>query len=465
MDKQHKIDALFEKAQLTPTAIPFSESKSSFIRHVEAGAPAPKGKFRFINLKNFLIMIGIVGILSLIVNVSISGNTTTEVERQTPETQQEVPTNNDFVKKLEPQFEVSVQKIANKEAETWVDFLQPIPFREIYPEIELVLQYRKGSSSPPRHVSQASDYVPFPKLTEKEIAANHKQKKKMIKALSKFSKKEYAYIPSGSFSYKEVEVSVQAFYIQRMEVTNLQYRTFLFDLLIQGRKDDFLLAAPDQTLWTRTLDDSLVFFQNEYFSNSGYNYSPVVNVSKKGAEMYCKWITSETNKTKKENFINNVRVPQLVEWTYAASNLGKQVTYPWEGEELSTDGMFNANFKLDEYEGDLSLIKRQITTRLDGRTTFEYSAGSLLSWTQFYAPNEMGIYHMSGNVAEMVSMRMHPENLQDKKPTENQVVTCGGSWMSPVEDLKIYNERISDNINGHPSIGFRVVVTHFQPAN
>jgi formylglycine-generating enzyme required for sulfatase activity len=66
----------------------------------------------------------------------------------------------------------------------------------------------------------------------------------MIEALAKLNKDKYAYIPMGSFLYKKDTFSVQAFYMETTEVTNLEYRTFLADLLIQNRTSDYLLAKP-----------------------------------------------------------------------------------------------------------------------------------------------------------------------------------------------------------------------------
>lgn len=462
MDKQQKIDALFAKAKLTPTAIPFSESKDLFTKSVEAGTASPNGKVQFFNLKNILIMIGILGALSFLISVSITGPKTSEVKSSTTEIQQKTPTVNDPVGKIESPLNEKTATLRSDENELWMDLIRPLPIREIYLKRELVMFDNIHSNLLMKPVSKNDDQIQFPKLTEKEIAANHKQKRKMIKALSKFNRKKYAYIPSGSYFHEKVPVSVQSFYIQRAEVTNLEYRTFLFDLLIQGRKNDFLMAAPDQTLWTKALDDSLMFLQENYFSNSLFNNFPVVNVSKKGVEMYCKWITIETNKVKKSDFINDVRIPLLFEWTYAASNLGQQSIYPWEGKLLTTDDMFNANFKLSEYTGDLDLMKQRTKTGLTSRTTFEHYVGLMMAWVRVYEPTELGLYDISGNVAEMVSMDMLPNSIQIEKPTANQIVTCGGSWMSSIDDLKIYNQRISDDINGHPSIGFRVVVTSFQ---
>ncbi|MEY3438630.1 MAG: hypothetical protein RL265_1215, partial [Bacteroidota bacterium] len=68
------------------------------------------------------------------------------------------------------------------------------------------------------------EYV-FPKLTEEEIKANNKRKKAMLKALEKLDRKIYTFLLSGSFDYLGEMTSVQAFLIQKTEVSNLEYRT------------------------------------------------------------------------------------------------------------------------------------------------------------------------------------------------------------------------------------------------
>ena len=83
---------------------------------------------------------------------------------------------------------------------------------------------------------QKDEYI-FPKLTDEEISANHKQKKQMLKALEKFDRKVYSFLVSGNVDVNGKISSIQAFIMQKTEVTNLEYRTFLFDLLIQGRND------------------------------------------------------------------------------------------------------------------------------------------------------------------------------------------------------------------------------------
>src|SRR5690606_30978849 len=75
--------------------------------------------------------------------------------------------------------------------------------------------------------SQEDDFIPT--LNAEQRAANEKQKQKMLKSLGKRDKKEWAFMPSGKTSVFGNSLSLQAYYMQTTEVSNLEYRTFLFD--------------------------------------------------------------------------------------------------------------------------------------------------------------------------------------------------------------------------------------------
>ena len=70
-----------------------------------------------------------------------------------------------------------------------------------------------------------------------------------------------------------------------------------------------------------------------------------------------------------------------------------------------------------------------------------------------YPTNELGLYNMSGNVAEMVN----DSNSEVKK----EPGTAGGGWMDSPEEIKILSEdKYKGFVNGHPNIGFRVCFSH-----
>ncbi|MEY3438629.1 MAG: hypothetical protein RL265_1214 [Bacteroidota bacterium] len=179
--------------------------------------------------------------------------------------------------------------------------------------------------------------------------------------------------------------------------------------------------------------------KEHYFSHSAYNHFPVVNISREGAEMYCKWFSQELDKVveeKKRNFYNDVRIPMREEWVMAASIEGKNKVYPWEGEQTqNSEGCYLANYK--PFEGSDS-----ISYKADG--------GFYTVRVDSYFPNDFGLYNMSGNVAEMVYVGK----------TTKSAGTAGGGWMNTAEEIKILGpDPYAGVITPHPVIGFRVVMT------
>jgi formylglycine-generating enzyme required for sulfatase activity len=323
-------------------------------------------------------------------------------------------------------------------------------------------------------VRKDSTFV-FPKLTEQEIKDNNKQKKKMIAALAKFSNDKYAEIKMGTFNYKGDAVSLYPFYISNAEVTNLEYRTFIYDLLIQDRKDEFLKARPDQQQWMKEFNRP--FMQpmvDNYFSHVAYNDYPIVNITREGAEMYCKWLTVETNKYLQEKgkpLINDVRIPADVEWTYAAMGGFQDAVYPWHSKMIDKTytnanqkvrnhrGCFLANFCLRKFseKADTTSECYKVKGKYKGAYT---TAGFMLGYEVFtvpvysYNPNDYGLYCMSGNAAEMVNVTAEKGN------KIVGVGTRGGSWNSSDKNVKITGEdEHAGNTNALPYVGFRPVIS------
>ena len=256
--------------------------------------------------------------------------------------------------------------------------------------------------------------------------------------------RDSAYIGSGSFVYENDSVSVQAFFMQKGEVTNIQYKTFLFDLLIQGKKAEFQIAKPEQQLWTELLGDEYKEMQDNYFSGEEWEDYPVVNVSREGALLYCKWLTEERRLYASTEMETDFRLPTKVEWTMAASADGKMMPYPWSGESTQNEeGCYLANF-----DAPNSVVATK------GSCDLQSDGAPVIASTMTYNPNEFGLYNMSGNVAEMVQIK--PSN-----DDRGEAGTAGGGWMNSAEEIKINApDPYKGRTEGHPNIGFRVVITH-----
>ncbi|MCD6018419.1 MAG: hypothetical protein K0S53_1540 [Bacteroidetes bacterium] len=301
----------------------------------------------------------------------------------------------------------------------------------------------------------------LPTLTPEEITNTAKQKKKMTEALIKLNKEKYAYIPMGSCSYKNDMISVQSFYMRTTEITNLEYRTFMMDLLVSGRKEDYLIAKPDQEMWKKkfpySFNDPLVSL---YFSHPAYDEYPVVNISRKAAQLYCDWLTIETNKILKETdkpLMNDLRIPDEYEWALAASNGKNSVKYANGQESLKDNkGKYEVNYmcfskEQCRYDSVLNLYIPKQSLNKDEKllAAFTDDGAFHTANTQMYKPNIYGLYCMGGNVSETV--------INHKT---NQPETKGGSWFSVDYFLEINaDDEYKGEVKPSPLIGFRPVFT------
>lgn len=282
--------------------------------------------------------------------------------------------------------------------------------------------------------SQRDNSYKFPSLTEEEIEAVKVQKIEMVKRAQKGeSYKDLARLiyrnindrPEGAGSFKRGKIS-------KVEVSNLEYRTFLFDLLIQDKKEEFLAAKPNQAAWHEKPGDNMDSYVDLYFSAPAYNSYPVVNITPQGAKMYCQWFSDLLNQNSDldqqlfSKSLYEVSLPTFGQWRAAAL---------WVTDDSLPflDGDVNAHALSAEYpENSASLQGNwEITTHVAG----------------FMPINDT--WHLFGNAAEIISEKDHYSAI-------------GGSWEDSLEDLKIKNRiHLSDDFEGVRSIGFRVVLNDY----
>lgn len=231
-------------------------------------------------------------------------------------------------------------------------------------------------------------------------------------------------------------------YVSRYEVTNKQYKAFLQDLKLKG------LGKPVYEVqsagWEKIGFGELGL---KYWSDPTYDNYPVVNITHEGAQAYCQWFTDQLNAT----FIVKImvaRLPSEKEWMLAA--LGKQDTtqYSPQVNQLQVPPMlpktrynawntpvntkkkpiYNANIKYR-----VSNTGADVSLHIDG---YAYTAPI----TEFQ-PNDISIYNLIGNVAEMV---------------DQPGVAKGGGWDSFIEDTYLDKKIFFDGAD--PRVGFRVLV-------
>lgn len=237
----------------------------------------------------------------------------------------------------------------------------------------------------------------------------------------------------GTRDNLERTVTVASFYMDQTEIGNIHWLEYLFDIRQDSTTEFYESALPDTTVWRR----SLAFndpYEDHYLRYPGFRYFPVVGVTWRQANDYCKWRTSVVNEKLVEEsgaevsvpeggriplesgvVLPDFRLPTEAEWEYAAKALiGTQYLdenqthsriYPWDGHAARNPygkkmGYMLANFKRGR--GDYAGIAGKLN---DGAMITDY--------IYEYPPNDFGLYNMAGNVNEWVLDVYRPLSYQD----------------------------------------------------
>ncbi len=269
------------------------------------------------------------------------------------------------------------------------------------------------------------------------------------------------------YEFQWVDLLQAAKKTNRFNPETKQYEGVVYDEKGQQReiKDrsafimkDRVQVYPDTLCWIADFTYSF----NEpwtqmYFWHPGYDEYPVVGVNWKQATGFCVWRTQLLNNYLQkigEPLVMDYRLPTEGEWEYAARGGIKQGIYPWGGLYTRNDkGCFLANFK-----------------PLRGR--YADDGGATTMSTASYAPNDFGLYDMSGNVAEWTSGAFdesaysftHDFNptykynaLADDPHVMKRKVIRGGSWKDVGYFLQCGTRTYEYQDSAKSFIGFRCV--------
>lgn len=289
-------------------------------------------------------------------------------------------------------------------------------------------------------------------------------------------------ITSRKFATKDIDKSVRivrgTLFAFETETTNGLYNLFLSYLEEQNpelyRKCNYDLSSVPE--------DDIPFFedyvapyrrpQNKRDTTvKDYTSFPAVNISHEAAAIFCQWLTGQYNASPGRKLFSKVkfRLPTLKEWQMAALGypkfqtwdlqenmvevlipadslqeapqhglrktipVGTDILYPWFGSYYyrrspqNHRGCFMGNFKITNPE-------RVCEWNRPG-----YDGWTRMAQTATYFPNDIGLFDVVGNVAEMI----------DEKGK-----ACGGSWNDPPEKSTIHS--VKSYRRPDPSIGFRV---------
>jgi formylglycine-generating enzyme required for sulfatase activity len=320
------------------------------------------------------------------------------------------------------------------------------------------------------HIPEDFDYAyeEIPILSNEEIKQTKKGKLKMLKEIVR--KKTYLSIPMSYTKIEDKAIAIKGFYIKSGEVTNLEYRTFLNDLLVNGKEEEYLKSRPGSNGQKLTgIEKALDVY---YFTSPRFNDYPAVNMSREGAELYCKWLTNALREAIASGDVRwsgkeqpTVRLPYEEEWIYAARACDTAaLDYPWSKINQGVQnekGCYLCNFNCRSSQQELK--KQDATKKQDNSNKPNGSTGTTASCAQdslittqvySYNPNDRGSYCMSGNVAEMV---WYVDGTDQGIKTAKSM---SGSWRSAAQQVKIESEERNSNITeGQADTGFRPVLT------
>lgn len=234
----------------------------------------------------------------------------------------------------------------------------------------------------------------------------------------------FSFVDKGDFRPPGTTAIVDNFFFDVGEIRNADWREYLSYIEVNDgiESEAYKNAVPNNEVWQKE-GYSLEPYKEEYFSNAAYDIYPVVGVSHKQASTYCQWRTKavkrmiEANKIKVEvDFA--YRLPSRTEWEMVA-NAG----FDAKAEKvIAKKRKENGNKPLNKQA--IYHMKSNSMTNVDNK--FEFHNMSPAPSTS-YLPNKYGVYHIYGNVAEMI---------------QEPGVAMGGSFEDFYEDIVPLNNSI-----------------------
>ncbi|MBL7859907.1 MAG: SUMF1/EgtB/PvdO family nonheme iron enzyme [Cyclobacteriaceae bacterium] len=316
------------------------------------------------------------------------------------------------------------------------------------------------------------------RLIMEKIATDAGKREMILHYLDAVPTETIPYIPfaidvkSWEEDFRPVSTTI---YAANTEVTNAQYNRFLEFLQTNKLTDLYEQFKFD---FSRYEEPALAFMTNyalprtETKKNRYFNHYPAVNITYEAANAYCDWLTQQYNNATERKFKKvRFRLPTIDEWQIAAASIKNPATwkldeqevevkitpqgsefdknpeirkvslrdpeiqYPWfryfglRNSPLNNKSCYLGNFKSEPC--DCPGYRGNKPTNHDG--------WAAMAPTKSYFPNDIGLYDVVGNVAEMSSEKGK---------------ACGGSWNhSPAESTM---RSINAYTNPDAAVGFRV---------
>uniref|UniRef100_UPI0030ED287F formylglycine-generating enzyme family protein n=1 Tax=uncultured Cyclobacterium sp. TaxID=453820 RepID=UPI0030ED287F len=97
----------------------------------------------------------------------------------------------------------------------------------------------------------------------------------------------------------ERTVTIASFYMDETEVTNVDYKEFLFNIADSVSADSLKKLEPNENVWANAMSYNDVY-STYYFRYPGFNFYPVAGVSWTQANAYSAWRTQYVNELARE---------------------------------------------------------------------------------------------------------------------------------------------------------------------
>lgn len=231
-------------------------------------------------------------------------------------------------------------------------------------------------------------------------------------------------------------VKVNRFLLSKYEVTNEQFSYFMNDqnVNLQGYRDHQKIINLNNQYTKIYFDKKDSIFK----SVQGYENYPVVNVTWLGAQRFCQVVEGSSRRG---------RLPSEAEWEFAARG-GRYAKMHY------TDAQ-KKNFDYDYlYSGG---------NYLPGLGTFIENSYGYCHLVGRYAPNEIGINDMSGNVWEWCYDK-YDKGYYKRIPRSNPINNSGnnirsnrgGSWSSDAMYCRVTNRNFLRQDEANAYLGFRL---------
>ncbi|MEM9933623.1 MAG: formylglycine-generating enzyme family protein [Bacteroidota bacterium] len=255
-------------------------------------------------------------------------------------------------------------------------------------------------------------------------------------SLNDINLQQYVFVGGGDYimgdskttnnGYTPHRVRVKSFYIDKYEVTNLEFCAFLNDT---PDKPDYLtdwLHVNNEHCRIKVIGDTYVV--DPFFSDD-----PAVCVSWEGAIAYARWADK--------------RLPTEAEWEYAARGgiLGKK-SFTYAGSNQADEVAW--------YRENAAFSTHQVGRKEANPLGLYDMSGNVWEWcADFYQPEYMLMREGKTHLA-----RINPKGPQ----TGTHRVIRGGSWLEGPQTLSPAYRGYGDPLNGQADIGFRCV-KDFEP--